>query len=98
MSAFDLTPQAAHDVDAIWEFLALQSIEVADGILDDLVEAMEAIARNPGIGHWREELVDKRHKLYLVHSYFLVYRHETKPIQIVRVLHAARDMRAVFSS
>lgn len=53
------------------------------------------LARNPGIGHWREELADKRHKFFLVYSYLIVYRHETKPLQIIRILHAARDVQSI---
>jgi antitoxin ParD1/3/4/toxin ParE1/3/4 len=47
------------------------------------------LAKDPGIGHWREELADKRHKFLLVYSYLIVYRHETKPLQVIRILHAA---------
>jgi antitoxin ParD1/3/4/toxin ParE1/3/4 len=47
------------------------------------------------IGHWREDLTDKRHQLFLIYSYLIVYRHETKPLQIIRVLHAARDVQSI---
>jgi antitoxin ParD1/3/4/toxin ParE1/3/4 len=57
--------------------------------------AMIKLAKNPGVGHWREELADKRHRFFLVYSYLIVYRHEAKPLQIVRVLHAARDVQSI---
>ena len=57
----------------------------------DLDEAFHNLARNPKLGHSREELAGK-----LVHSYLIVYRWQTKPTQIVRVLHAARDVQALF--
>ena len=41
------------------------------------------------------ELADKRHRFLLVYSYLIVYRHETKPLQIIRVLHAARDVQSI---
>ena len=44
---------------------------------------------------WREELTDKRHRFFLVYSYLIVYRHEAKRLQIVRVLHAARDVQSI---
>jgi antitoxin ParD1/3/4/toxin ParE1/3/4 len=56
---------------------------------------MIKLAKNPGIGHWREELTAKRHRFFLVYSYLIVYRHETKPLQIIRVLHAARDVQSI---
>ena len=55
---------------------------------------MIRLAKNPRIGHWREELTDKRHRFFLVYSYLIVYRHETKPLQIIRVLHAAATCKA----
>ena len=39
--------------------------------------------------------MDKRHRFFLVYSYLIVYRHETKPLQIIRVLHAARDVQSI---
>ena len=56
---------------------------------------MELLAQSPGIGHWREELADKRHKFLLVHSYLFVYRFELRRILVIRVLHAARDAQAI---
>ena len=56
---------------------------------------MIKLAKSPGIGHWREGLADKRHRFLLVYSYLIVYRHETKPLEIVRVLHAARDVQSI---
>jgi plasmid stabilization system protein ParE len=51
----------------------------------------------PGMGHYREELLDKNYKFWSVHSYVIVYRWEVKPIQIIAVLHGARDLNAVLS-
>jgi plasmid stabilization system protein ParE len=45
--------------------------------------------------NWREELADKppsfSSRLFLLDR----YRHETKPLQIVPVLHAARDVQSI---
>jgi plasmid stabilization system protein ParE len=32
-----------------------------------------------------------------VHSYLIVYRWETKPLQIIRILHVARDVQAILN-
>jgi plasmid stabilization system protein ParE len=95
MKRFVLTPRAKQDVNDIWEYIADDSIEAADRVLDALDNAMVKLAKSPGIGHWREELTDKRHRFFLVYSYLIVYRHETKPLQIIRVLHAARDVQSI---
>lgn len=48
---------------------------------------------NPGIGHVREDLADKRHRFFPLGSYLIVYRSEAKPLQVVRILHASRDVQ-----
>ncbi len=95
MKRYILTPRAKRDVNEIWDYIANDNVEAADRVLDALESAMVKLAKNPGIGHWREELADKSHRLWLVYSYLIVYRHEAKPLQIVRVLHAARDVQSL---
>jgi toxin ParE1/3/4 len=92
---FVLTPRAEQDLNDIWDYIADDNIEAADRVLKALENAILKLAKTPGIGHWREELTDKRHRFFLVHSYLIIYRHETKPLQIIRVLHAARDVQSI---
>lgn len=79
MKRFVLTPRAKQDVSDIWDYIADDNIEAADRMLEALDSAMVRLAKNPGIGHWREELTDKRHRFFPVYSYLIVYRQETKP-------------------
>src|SRR5579872_4891721 len=95
MKRFVLTRRAKQDVDDIWDYIADDNIEAADRVLDALETTMVKLAKNPRIGHRREDLTDKRHRFFLVYSYLIVYRHETKPLQIIRVLHAARDVQNI---
>jgi antitoxin ParD1/3/4/toxin ParE1/3/4 len=95
MKAFVLTPLAARDLNEIWDYLASDSIQAADRVLDALEKALHGLAKNPGTGHWREDLADRRHRFFLVYSYLIVYRPETKPMQVIRVLHASRDIQAL---
>jgi antitoxin ParD1/3/4/toxin ParE1/3/4 len=92
---FVLTARARQDINDIWDYIADDNVEAADRVLDALDNAMIKLAKNPGIGHWREELADRRHRFFPVYSYLIVYRHETRPLQIVRVLNAARDVQSI---
>jgi len=98
MRAFVLTSLADRDLDQIWEYLATDNIRTADRVLLAIENGMRRIARTPGIGHYREELTDRRHRFFLVYSYLIVYRPETDPLQIVRVLHAARDIKNILKT
>jgi plasmid stabilization system protein ParE len=95
MKRFILTPRARQDVNDIWDYIANDNIEAADRVIDALDNAMIKLAKNPGMGHRRDELTDKHHRFLLVYSYLIVYRHETKPLQIIRILHAARDVQSI---
>jgi toxin ParE1/3/4 len=95
MKRFILTLRAKQDVNDIWDYIANDNIEAADRVLDALDNAMIKLAKNPGMGHRRDELTDKRHRFLLVYSYLIVYRYETKPLQIIRILHAARDVQSI---
>jgi plasmid stabilization system protein ParE len=81
---FILTPRAAQDVNDVWNYMADDNIEAADRVLDALYEAIVKLAKNPKLGHWREDLTDKRHRFFLVYSDLIIYRHETKLLQVVR--------------
>ncbi len=95
MTPFVLTPLAEQDLDEIWTYLAEDRIVTADRVLSALEKAMRKLAKTPGIGHLREDLADRRHRFFLVYSYLIVYRPDSKPLQVIRVLHAARDVRAL---
>jgi toxin ParE1/3/4 len=91
--AYVLTPLAEQDLIDIWDHIATDNIGAAHRVLARLEAAMRKLAKAPRIGHFREDLADRRQRFFLVYSYLIVYRAEAKPMQIVRVLHAARDIR-----
>jgi antitoxin ParD1/3/4/toxin ParE1/3/4 len=95
MKSFVVTPLAARDLNEIWDYLATDNIQAADRVLDALVKALRGLAKNPGKGHWKDDLADRRHRFFLVYSYLIVYRPETKPMQVIRVLHASRDIQTL---
>jgi len=92
MKSFVLTPRAELDLIEIWEYLAQDNLETADRILHELEATMCKLARMPGMGHVREDLVDPRHRCWPVYSYLIVYRPETEPLQVVRVVSGYRDL------
>ncbi len=43
------------------------------------------------MGHYHEELLDRRYRFWNFYSYVVCYVWEKKPIQIIAVLHGARS-------
>jgi plasmid stabilization system protein ParE len=66
-----------------------------DRIEEVILEKMSALAGDPGIGHQRSDLTAADVRFFPVFSYLIVRRPSTKPLQIVAVLHGARDVLAL---
>ncbi|MCH8269553.1 MAG: type II toxin-antitoxin system RelE/ParE family toxin [Acidobacteria bacterium] len=95
MNAFLLSPEAAQDLIDIWEFIAGDNIDSADQVCEELQEAIQRIVEMPKKGHLRADLTDKPVRFWPVRSYLIIYRPDTTPLQIVRVLHGARDIESL---
>ncbi len=93
MRRYILAPEAAHDLVEIWRYLNMKaSVEIADRVGRAVREKMVFLAGAPGAGHWRKDLTDARVRFFSVYSYLIVYRPETKPLQVVAILHGYRDV------
>ncbi len=94
MGRFALTDLAKSDIMRIVDYIRPRSPRAARQVRDELREAMRRLADFPGIGHLRADVTDEPVRFWAVHSYLIVYRPETRPLQVVRVLHGARDLPA----
>lgn len=95
MKSFHLTPRARADLEAIWEYIADDNLEAADRVLDGLQSACSMLGQNPAIGHLREDLTSKPVRFWSSNPYLLVYRPGTRPVEIVAIIHSARDLAAI---
>ena len=93
MREFVLTPAAEGDLLKIIEYLDGDNPNAVLKVVDALDEAMQRLAENPGIGHVRTDLTDADVRFWSVFKYLVIYRPETKPLEIVRVLHGSRDVK-----
>jgi plasmid stabilization system protein ParE len=95
MSAYVLSPDALQDLQDIWDFVALDSENAADQLEDEFFSAFEKLPRQPRMGHTRVDLTDRDVRFWPVGSYLTVYRQLPKTLEIIAVLHAARDIPEV---
>jgi antitoxin ParD1/3/4/toxin ParE1/3/4 len=90
---FVLTPSAARDLDGIFEYVLENSgANSALHVYDRLHKGLSKVGAEPGIGHVRDDLADETLRVWTVFSYLIIYRPETNPVQILRVIHGARDV------
>ena len=91
-----LAPEAARDLAQIWRHLKQASSEdTADRVESVIRSKIAALASSPHMGHWRRDLTTAQVRFFLVFSYFIVYRPETKPLQVVSILHGSRDVALI---
>lgn len=92
MRRYSVSPQAKEDLRDIRNYIAADSAAAARRVLANFTSAFESLARMPRQGHRRTDLTDKPVLFWPVGSYLIVYNAASQPIQIVRVLHGARDV------
>jgi plasmid stabilization system protein ParE len=56
MKKHALSAAAELDLEAIWEYIAQDSVDAADRWIGKLFDAFEALEQAPGMGHKREDL------------------------------------------
>ena len=95
MNGFILSQLAQQDLNDIWDYIALDDLDAADRVINEIQEAFLLMSAMPGIGHSRTDLTDKPLRFWPVRRYLVVYRAEAEPLEIVRVVSAYRDVRGL---
>ena len=95
MSRFVLTPAAQADLLDIFDYISQDSSDAAHRVIAEIRAAMRKLADMPEMGHFRRDLATEPLRFWPVYSYLIIYRPEAKPLQVVRVLHGARDVRQI---
>lgn len=95
MTRYVLAPLAKRDLQEIRDYIAKDSTTAARRVVRELRAAMESLVEMPGKGHLREDLGDDL-RAWVVYSYLIIYRPETRPLEVVRVVSGYRDVPELF--
>ena len=95
---FLLTPEAKTDLSQILLDIADESAATAERLRLEIYEAFQNLAQSPGMGHYHDELLDRRYRFWNFYSYVVCYAWKEKPLQIIAVVHGARDLAAFFDT
>lgn len=91
MAEVTLAPQAEQDLLEIWLYVADDQPMHADRFLDRIETAAQRLAEFTEIGTERPELGEEL-RSFPVERYMLYFRPHPDGIEVVRVLHASRDI------
>ncbi|MCE0499555.1 MAG: type II toxin-antitoxin system RelE/ParE family toxin [Methylacidiphilales bacterium] len=86
---------AKTDAREIWAYIAQDNPDAADRLLDRFDKLFRVLASQPLLGKSVEELVPNL-RLVPIGNYLIFYRPTKDRIEIVRILHGARDITAEF--
>lgn len=95
MNRFRLDGDARTDLLSIHAYIARDNLSAADRLLHEFKQKFRLLALNPLLGQERPELAPKL-RSFCVGNFVVYYRPAEQGIEVVRVLHAARDVDAQF--
>ena len=95
-------PQAERDIEECFVFIGEDNLDIAVRFLVAVEDSIEQIGRNPFIGKTCEfkDSQIKNLRMWKVKgftNYQIFYKIEENIIEIIRVLHGARDLPDIFS-
>lgn len=95
MSGYRFHPEAEADLDAIWEFIAEDSLEAADRIIDAIEATIEALVPFPHQGHRRPDLTGRPLRFTTAGNYLIAYAPDKRPLWVIAVMHGRRSPRVM---
>jgi len=95
MSGFVLHPAAFADLEEIWEFIAADSLDAADRVLEEIFEGIHSLVPFPLVGHKRADLTARPLRFYPVRDFLIAYASDEKPIVVLAILHGRRNPRVM---
>jgi toxin ParE1/3/4 len=92
-----LSPEAAHDLEQTWAFIAQNNLDAADRWLTQIDETLQLLCKTPGLGKVRDEFSISLRSFYKAnHVIFYFLSEET--LFVVRILHYSRDALTTIES
>ncbi len=93
MAEIRWTPQASVDLEAIAEFIALDSPHYASLFVVDVLDAVEQLELFPDSGRIVPELTENSIREIILGNYRIVYRIRYSIVEILTVYHSARLLK-----
>jgi toxin ParE1/3/4 len=94
-------PRARRDLVESYAYIGRENADAAERFLDAAEETIRSVVNMPGLGTPREYLNNRLSGLRSVpirgfRNWLLFYRVVQEHVEVVRVLHGARDLAALF--
>lgn len=92
MGSYIFSPAAKQDLHEIWHYISKENPTNALRILDEIEEKCVLLSGYPKIGHKRTDLTSYPVLFWPVHTFLIIYKEDSDPLEIVRVLSGYRNL------
>lgn len=92
MTRLEWTDPAVADLENIHDYIARGSADYADAVIERLILSVERLRSFPQSGRHVPEASDLKVRELIVSGYRVIYRLRKNIVQIVAVVHSARDL------
>ena len=89
------TPAAEKDLDDIWFGIASDNLASADRMIDNIRQRSQHLSTFPESGRMRPDIALHARSLN-IGNYLILYKVAGNQVEIVRVVHGARNMTELF--
>ncbi len=96
MSSFQFSPDARKDLGEIFDNLAQYSTQAAEKFLESVDQKCRFLAQHSDVGA-RKEMLMAGLRAFGVGKYVIFFRKIDDSVEIVRILHGARDLPSFFA-
>jgi len=95
MTGYDFHTEASVDLDDIWEFIAAESLDAADRVIEDILAAIDVLVPFPHQGYRRPDLTSRPLRFTQARGYLIAYAPDERPLWVVAVIHGRRSPRVM---
>jgi toxin ParE1/3/4 len=97
-----LYPKAQQDIETIVDYLKQENPQSAQNFIQYLQESLDTLSLFPKLGHLRDYQHPTLKQIRMLpikrfSNYLIFYQPNETTLQVVRVLHASRDIAQLFS-
>lgn len=97
MSRYTISDQAREDIKGIYRYIAGDNAAAARRLRTAFIDKFRLLAGQPLLGEARNDLAANL-RMLAADNYVVLYRPTDAGIDVVRIIHAARDLAALWRS
>ncbi|MEQ1762601.1 MAG: type II toxin-antitoxin system RelE/ParE family toxin [Pyrinomonadaceae bacterium] len=94
---YTLAPSARRDLNEIWDYIAQDNVDAADRVLEQFAEKFDLLAVHKLIGR-QEDRYGRGIRVLPHNAYLIFYLSDREAIEVVRVIHSARDIPTIMEN